>query len=156
MGQTFLKFIHIFKNWCWIQYIRMLNWSKWKKWNFIHTESMSYAYFLNLVNQGGLGMFGNDLDDTIDNFVTSSAMVKEWRVQRRRLKHVFILYFSGPQLCDKQQICWDVNFFTFLNHCSYSKAQLKLQCRALLVGLRIKQNQNLPTQIISHTYVKIM
>ena len=28
---------------------------------------MSYAYFLNLVNQGGLGMFGNDLDDTLDN-----------------------------------------------------------------------------------------
>ena len=46
-----------------------------KKWIFIHTESMSYANFLNLVNQGGLGMFGNDLDDTLDNVVALSAMV---------------------------------------------------------------------------------
>ena len=28
---------------------------------------MGYAYFFNPVNQDGLCMFGNDLDDTLDN-----------------------------------------------------------------------------------------
>ena len=38
-----------------------------KKMEFHPTKSMGYDYFLSPVNQGGLGMFGNDLDDTLDD-----------------------------------------------------------------------------------------
>lgn len=35
-----------------------------QRWNFIHTESMGFAYILNPKTKGGLGMVGNDLEDS--------------------------------------------------------------------------------------------
>ena len=34
------------------------------RWNFIHTESMGFAYILNPKTKGGLGMVGTNLKDT--------------------------------------------------------------------------------------------
>lgn len=38
-----------------------------KRWEFIHTESMGFAYVLNPKTKGGLGMMGEDLEETYDN-----------------------------------------------------------------------------------------
>ena len=35
------------------------------RWDFIHTESMGFAYVLHPKTKGGLGMVGSDLEDTI-------------------------------------------------------------------------------------------
>ena len=47
------------------------------RWNFIHIESMGFAYILNPKTKGGLGMVGTDLEDTY-------VQLQEYLNQRKR------------------------------------------------------------------------
>ena len=47
------------------------------QWNFIHTESMGFAYILNPKTKDGLGMVGTDLEDTY-------VQLQEYLNQRKR------------------------------------------------------------------------
>lgn len=40
-----------------------------KRWDFIHTESMGFAYILDPMTKGGLGMMGTDFEDTHEQFL---------------------------------------------------------------------------------------
>jgi hypothetical protein len=70
-----------------------------QRWEFIHTESMGYAYFFNPVNEGGLGMVGSDLDDTLDAldiYIEMMAHNEDHQVQLQRELDEFKAFVVQP------------------------------------------------------------
>ena len=57
-------------------------------WAFVHTESMSMAYFLDPRTEGGLGMLGYDALEATDNIV-------KYAIERRKIVNVWCMIFKN-------------------------------------------------------------